>query len=145
MADLPDLVALVRERFGAEGERRVWDEAALRRVAEEAWHPEIVYEESPEWPGASTFKGREAILERFREYQEILGPADSEVREIVDAGDGRVFLTFQYHSESTSGIPVDQLWAYVFTGDEEGQVIRWQAFFDADAARRDLGIDSDGT
>jgi ketosteroid isomerase-like protein len=135
-----DLVELVRQRFGAEGERRVWDEAALRDASETFWHPEIVYEEAKEWPGAGIFTGREAVLERFREYQEILGPAEAEIREIVDVGDGRVFLTFQYQAKSVSGMPVDQLWAYVFTGDEEGQTIRWQAFLDAEEAKRELGI-----
>jgi hypothetical protein len=37
-------------------------------------------------------------------------------------------------------MPVDQLWAYVFTANEEGQMVRWQAFLDAEAVRRDLGI-----
>lgn len=40
-------------------------------------------------------------------------------------------------------MPVDQLWAYLFTSDDDGLTTRWQVYFDIDAARRELGIDPD--
>ncbi len=136
----PDNVALIRERLGAEGERRSWDVPALRAMGEEAWHPEIVYEEADEWPGAGTFRGREAVLARFAEYQEVLGHAEAEVLEIIEFEPDRIFVTFRYHSESSGGMPVDHEWAYEFEA-RDGQVIRWKAYWDADAAREQLGID----
>jgi len=39
---------LIRRAWGREGERRRWDEAGMRRAAEESWHPEIVYREARE-------------------------------------------------------------------------------------------------
>jgi ketosteroid isomerase-like protein len=138
-----DNVALLRERFGAEGETRRWGMAELRAVAEEGWHPDVVYEEAAEWPGAGTFHGREAVLARFAEYQEILGAGENEVVEIVEFEPGRVFLTFRYHTESSAGMPVDHHWAYLFEV-RDGLVVRWKAYLDADAARRELGVEDRG-
>jgi ketosteroid isomerase-like protein len=41
----------------------------------ETWHDEVVYEEDPVFPGAATHRGRAAVLARFRESEEQLGPS----------------------------------------------------------------------
>jgi ketosteroid isomerase-like protein len=122
------------------GERRSWSPAARRETAERHWHPDIVYEEAPEWPGAQSFRGIEAVLRRFAEYQEFLGEAETEVEEVTDLGSDRVLLVFRYWSVSAGqALPVDHRWAYLFQL-EDGLFVHWRAYLDADAAKRDLGL-----
>ena len=45
----------------------------LRETAETYWHPEVEYVEDPRWPGASSYKGREAVLRCFQNYFDALG------------------------------------------------------------------------
>lgn len=131
---------LARRALGAEGERRNWDVSVMRSASEQHWHPQIVYEEAPDWPGAGTFKGREQILARFEEYSDAIGQLESEVEEIAELDDGRVFAVFRAYGHSVSGVPLERRWAYIFT-IEDSKLIYWRAELDPERARRDLGLD----
>lgn len=139
---MSDNLELIRRTLGDEGERRDFDPAQLRARAEENWDPEIVYEEAPAWPGAGTFRGREAILARFGEYIEALGVSEMEIERIEEAADGdRALVVFRAFGRSASGVPVERRWAYVFTF-RDGKVVHWLAEMDPDRARRELGLEN---
>jgi ketosteroid isomerase-like protein len=105
-------VDLVRKAF----------EGDLADAARAYWHPEIEYIEDPRLPGASSYKGRDAVLRCWQGYQEVLDAEDDievTVERVFDAGERQVpFVRFRGHA-STSGIPFDHLWGYVVEVREE--------------------------
>lgn len=112
----------------------------MRRTAEERWDPEIVYVEDPEWPGAGTYSGVQAVLRRFNEVREVLGDAETEVEEVLELSEGRVLVVWRYTSVAAgSGIPLDQQWAYIATL-RDGLLVRLQAVMDIAAVKRDEGL-----
>jgi ketosteroid isomerase-like protein len=107
---------------------------------EKHFHPEIVYEEAPEWPGSQAYRGREAVIRRFDEYREMLGQAETEVDEIIELEDDQILLLFRYRSLTTrQELPVEHRWAYLFEL-RDGQLVHWRAYLDAEAAKRELGV-----
>jgi hypothetical protein len=46
---------------------------SLRVTAETYWHPEVEYVEYPRWPGASRYRGRDAVLRCFQDHMQALG------------------------------------------------------------------------
>lgn len=50
-----------------------------------------------------------------------------------------MLFTFRYHSEGRGGMPLDNVFAYVFVL-RGGLVAEWQAYMDAGTARRELGL-----
>jgi len=99
----------------------------------EAWHEDIVYEEDPLWPGAGIYRGRDAVLARFREYEEQLGHGEAINDEIVERPGG-VVLVFR-HSGVTpgSGVPFEHRWAWVVQ-QRDGKAVHIRAYFDPDEA-----------
>src|SRR3954452_17719089 len=60
-------VEIVRSAFDGVADR------SLDETAETFWHSEITYVEDPRWPGASTYRGRDAVLHCFKGYTDSLG------------------------------------------------------------------------
>jgi ketosteroid isomerase-like protein len=130
---------LIRDAIGAEGERSDFDPERMRERSERLWDEAIVYEEGPDWPGAGTFEGRDAILARFREYTEVLGEMELKVEELDEVDSDRVFAVLQAFGHSVAGVPTERRWSYVFTIRGE-KLVHWKADMDADRARRELGL-----
>jgi ketosteroid isomerase-like protein len=130
-----------RRALGAEGERRNWDLGRMRSASELHWHPEIVYVEGDDWPGAGTFQGRDAILARFEEYSEVIGDLEAEAESIDELDDGRVLAVIRAYGRSVAGVPVERRWAYVFTISDE-KLIHWQAELDPERTRTELGLET---
>src|SRR5213595_3873839 len=95
----------------AETVRRAFEAGAALGVAEGAerfWHPEVEYVEDPRWPGASRYKGRDAVLRCFQAYMEALGREEDlaiTVERVVDAGHRQVPFVRVQSIASTSGVP----------------------------------------
>jgi ketosteroid isomerase-like protein len=104
-------VEVVRKAFEGAGT------GTLQETAETYWHPEIVYVEDPRWPGASTYKGRDAVLRCFQAYMEdALGREEDmtvTVERVFDGGDCQVPFVRVQSPASTSGVPHEHLWGYV--------------------------------
>jgi ketosteroid isomerase-like protein len=139
MASVSDLA---RRTFGSEGELRAWTAEQLVATAERNWDPELIYEEDPLWPGSSTFRGKDAVLERFAEYGEILAGWETQVEAIEEIPPDRGLMVFDFRGQSTGQhVPVEHRWAYLLTAADEGdRVVRWRAYLDPDVARRDAGL-----
>ena len=128
-------VELVRRAWGADG----W---GLEEVASTYWHPDVEYVEDPRWPGASRYRGRDAVLACFRAYQDTMGPrADGavSVERVLDAGDRQVALV-RFHGRSTSGVPHEHLWGYEVRA-KDGLIVYFRAYYEAREALKAVGLE----
>jgi ketosteroid isomerase-like protein len=124
---------LVRHTFD------VFNEHGLEAVVERFWHPEVVYHEAPDFPGAGTYHGRAAVKARFAEYVDLLGTTSADVERVSVRGD-RVAWSVRYTGRSSEGLPNSHSWGYVghIAGDLVTEV---QAYYDSDDAFRALGAE----
>jgi ketosteroid isomerase-like protein len=128
-------VELVRRAFQT-GER------GLEETAEQYWHPEVEYVEDPRWPGASRYKGRDAVLRCFQNYTDALGHEDDievTVERVLDAGERQVPFVRVKSRASTSGVPHEHLWGYVVKVAGE-RVIYFRAYYEPSEALEALGL-----
>ena len=119
-----EAVEVVRNAFEGAGAR------GLQETAETYWHPEVEYEEDPRWPGASRYKGRDAVLRRFQTYMEALGREEDltvTVERVFDAGERQVPFV-RVRGTSTSGVPLEHLWGYVVEV-KEGLIAYFRAYY----------------
>ena len=126
-------VELIRNAFGG---------GDLAEIAEAYWHPEIEYIEDPRLPGASSYKGRDAVVRVWRSYMEVLGDEDDiavTVEDVHDAGDRQVPLVrFRGHAAG-SGIPFEHLWGYVVEIRDE-RIAYLRAFYEPREALEAAGL-----
>jgi ketosteroid isomerase-like protein len=129
-------VEVVRRAFEGAGAR------GLEASAETYWHPEVEYVEDPRWPGASTYKGRDAVLRCFRGYMEALGREEDlavTVERVVDAGERQVPFVRVQSRASTSGVPHEHLWGYVVAVREE-RIAYFRAYYEPAEALEAVGL-----
>lgn len=129
-------VEVVRRAFEGAGTQ------SLAATAETYWHRDVEYVEDPRWPGASTYKGREAVLRCFQSYMEVLGREEDlqvTVERVVDAGDRQVPFIRVRSRASTSGVPHDHLWGYVVEV-REARIAYFQAFYEPAEALEAVGL-----
>ena len=128
-------------RDNVELARRLWsgivENAALGEAAnafpDPAWYPEVEYVEDPRWPGSGSYRGIEAVTARFAEYLEILGAVEIDVDDVRGVTDDTVISIWRSRGRTATGFPYEQEWAWLWTF-RDGQVVRWQAFLDKEAA-----------
>ena len=101
----------------------------------QTWHEDVVYEEDPLFPGSGTYRGRDAVLARFREYEEQLGPTTVSTERIVEGTSGAVVIWKNSGVTSSAGMPFEHRWAWLIQG-RDGKVAHIRAYFDPDEALR---------
>jgi ketosteroid isomerase-like protein len=117
--------------------RQSTDEYAERGIdaLAEIWDPHLVYEEDPLWPGTGTYHGRDAVVARFREYEEQIGRGESTIERIVERPDG-VVVIFRYTGVTPgAGVPFEHLWAWVVQM-RDGKATHIRAYVDPDEPLR---------
>jgi ketosteroid isomerase-like protein len=126
--------------------RRAFEEQGIRPLDETAemfWHPDVEYVEDPRWPGASTYKGRDAVRRCFERYLEALGPLEDftiTVERVFEASGGRLVPFIRYRGRaSSSGAPHEHLWGYVVEVSE-GRIIYFRAYYEPDEALEAVGV-----
>jgi ketosteroid isomerase-like protein len=124
-------------RLYAEG-AKAYAERGLDGLAE-TWHNDIVYEEDPLFPGAGTYRGRAAVLERFREYEEQLGPSAVVIDDIAEHPNGAVLIWRQSGVTPAAGVPFEHRWAWV-ARVRDGKVVHLRAYVDPDEALRTADV-----
>jgi ketosteroid isomerase-like protein len=113
----------------------------VRKIAESYWSPDVVYHEDPQWPGAGSFYGREAVARRVEEYFESMEVLAFDLVEVVEAEDS-LFWTVRLAARGAgSGAPMEHCWGYVGRV-EDGRIAEIRAFVDPDAARAAAGLDA---
>lgn len=103
------------------------------------WDPDVVYEEDPLWPGSATFRGRAAVVARFREYEEQLGAGTATLEEVIRAADAFVVIWRHAGATSAAGVPFEHRWAWV-TRVRDGQITHIRAYFDPEEGLRAVGV-----
>jgi ketosteroid isomerase-like protein len=129
-------VEIVRRAFEGAGAR------GLDETAQSYWHPEIRYVEDPRWPGASTYEGRDAVLNCFKRYAEGLGHVEDfavTVERVFDAGARQVPFVRVQGRASASGLPHEHLWGYVVE-ISEGRMIYFRAYYEPGEALEAVGL-----
>jgi ketosteroid isomerase-like protein len=117
-------------------------EGSLQEAAAAYWHPQIEYVEDPRWPGASRYKGRDAVLRCFRNYMEALGREEDlvvTVERVVDAGECQVPFVRVQSRASTSGVPHEHLWGYVVEVREK-RIVYFRAYYEPGEALEAVGL-----
>jgi ketosteroid isomerase-like protein len=100
----------------------------------ETFDDDVVYEEDPLWPGAATYHGKDAVVARFREYEEQLGRTTVRIERIAVLAEGAVVI-FVNAGVTPSGLPFEHRWAWL--GEmRDGKAVRIRAYFDPDEALR---------
>jgi ketosteroid isomerase-like protein len=121
--------------------RNAFQSANLEELAQAYWHPEIEYVEDPRWPGASRYKGRDAVLRCFRAYTEALGSEGdmvTTVERVIDAGSLQVAFV-RFEGRSASGLPHQHLWAYVVEAKEQ-RIVYLRAYYEPEEALKAAGL-----
>jgi ketosteroid isomerase-like protein len=129
-------VEIVRRAFDGAGAR------SIEQTAETFWHPDITYVEDPRWPGASTYKGRDAALRCFKQYMDALGREEDfvlRVERVIDAGARQVPFVRIGSRASASGLPHEHLWGYVVEV-EDGRIIYLRAYYEPAEALEAAGL-----
>jgi ketosteroid isomerase-like protein len=108
-------------------------------LSEPGWDADLEYVEDPNWPGAGTYRGLEAVRARFEEYMEIFGATDITLEEILDAGDQLVCIFRTEGKSAQSGLPFEHEWAWIWRF-REGQVVAMRAYFHTDEALEAAGL-----
>ena len=101
-------------------------------AAQGFWHPDVEYHEAFDFPGASTYRGRDAVRARFEEYLEVLGDTEASLERVVAKEDRAAWLV-RYAGRTAEGLPHDHTWGYVGRFDD-GMLIECQAHYEADQA-----------
>jgi ketosteroid isomerase-like protein len=94
--------------------------------------PEVVFSEPPEQPGATTFYGRERVLEGFGRWSENWAAQQSVIERVIERGDTVVVLTRE-KLVGRDGIAVEQASGIVFTFRNQ-KVLRFDAYWDQSKA-----------
>ena len=113
----------------------------LQPMIERFADPDLTYHEDPAWPGAATLWGQRAVMDRLREYREVLGRPSVTIEVLQSAGGGRWAAAVRIGGESASGAPWGHLWGYVFDM-RGGRVQAFRAFFDAARPFEELGLEA---
>ena len=126
-------VEIVRQGFGL----------GLDAAAERYWDANIEYHEDPCWPGASSYRGREAVVQCFRDYFEALGAEDVTsigVERVLDASDRGVVAFIRFSGQApASGLPHQHLWGYVVKVEGE-RIVYFRAYYEPTEALEAVGL-----
>jgi ketosteroid isomerase-like protein len=132
--------AVIRGAFEAMSAARGTPVAERDPMLERWFGPEVEYVEDENWPGSSTYRGRESVRDVFAAYEEILG-GDLEVEEVRTGTDGLLAI-IRYKGESTgASVPWEQRWGY-HCRVSDGKISYFRAFADLDEARAAAGVSS---
>src|SRR5215207_1807823 len=97
---------------------RAYNEGGPAALAERFWHPEIVWHEPPETPGAGVYRGREEVLRYFEGFMEALGKVRILDEEVLATDEGLVVAVLRMAGTARSSeIPFQLSVTHVYRFD----------------------------
>jgi ketosteroid isomerase-like protein len=90
-----------------------WDNEAIREMIARFYSPEVELRWSTTGPEARVYRGREGVIEAFREWLEPFSEFYVEPLDFIEQGDRVVVPNRQRGIGSTSGIPVEGVYTHV--------------------------------
>jgi ketosteroid isomerase-like protein len=112
----------------------VWNDEGLEAMAERFWHPDIVWEEAPDFPDAGVRRGRDEAVRRMSERLELLGHIQIEVLDARRTGANILIEAIVRGTGSASGAPVANREFFLITVGPDGLSTRFREYLDRDAA-----------
>jgi len=108
-------------------------------VVNEIWarvaHPDIVYVEDPQWPGAGEYRGLDEVARCWSAYDDLLGDSAELIVELVEPLGDSVFALVRATGRTREAqVPFDHTWGYRCRMTE-GLVSYLRAYLDPEAAR----------
>jgi ketosteroid isomerase-like protein len=134
-------------REGVERIRRAVDAFNRRDVDAllECNHPDIVYQTaiaSMEGEGG-VYHGHEGVRQWSRDLDEAMEDLHGELDELYDLGDGRYLGAGRFQGRGKgSGAEFDVPMAWVYIADDDGLILRYEAYFEREKALESVGLDT---
>jgi ketosteroid isomerase-like protein len=107
-------------------------------AAAEFLDPEVVFSEPPEQPGATTFYGRDRVLEGFGKWSKTWSTQQSVIEKVIEHDDTVVVLTRE-KLVGRDGIAIEQPCGTVFTVKNQ-KIVRFDSYWDQRRALEAAGM-----
>jgi ketosteroid isomerase-like protein len=116
-----------------------WDDEAIREITERYWSPEVELRWSSTAPDARVYRGRDGLIQAFREWSEAFSEYHLEPLDFIEVGDRVAVPNRQWGIGSTSGIPVEieVTWVYEI---RDNQMARLDEYDTLDEALEAVGL-----
>ena len=110
-----------------------WDDEAIREMAERSFSPEVELRWSRSGPEVWVYQGRDGVIQAFREWQESFREYYIEPLDFIEVGDRVVVPNRQWGIGSTSGIPVEDefTWVYEIRDNQMARVDEYDSLEEA--------------
>ncbi len=127
-------VQTVRDIYESLG--RMNDFADVRPVVERYAHPDVEWApiEAPE-----TYQGHDGVERAFAAWFEAMEDFDVDLKELIDAGERVIAVTYHSARGKGSGMEVGQ-WVFQLFSFREGKISRFEEFAERDEAMRAAGL-----
>jgi ketosteroid isomerase-like protein len=116
-----------------------WDDEAIREMTERFWSPEIELRWSRSAPEARVYRGREGLIQAFREWQEAFSEFYIEPLDFIEQEDRVIVPNRQWGTGSTSGIPVEMEFTWVYE-TRDNQIARVDEYDTLEEALEAAGL-----
>jgi ketosteroid isomerase-like protein len=113
-----------------------WHDEAIRAMAERFWSPEIELQWSRTGPETRAYRGRDGVIEAFREWVAPFSEYYVEPLDFIEQ-EGRVIVPMrQWGIGTTSGVPVEieVTWVYEVRDNQVSRVDEYDTLEEAVAA-----------
>ena len=116
-----------------------WDDEAIREMTGRFWSPEVELRWTRSGPEARVYRGRDGVIQAFREWLELFSEYYCEPLDFIEVGDRVVVPNRQWGIGSTSGIPVEieVTWVYEI---RDNQMARLDEYDTLDEAVEATGL-----
>jgi ketosteroid isomerase-like protein len=119
---------------------QVWNESGPAGVVDGFYAENAIYRESPEWPGAGVYQGRDAIVARLQSLVDLIGPFEVRIDRLVDAGDDLfVAITEMIGEAAKTDAPYTQSFGVVHRM-RDGMIVEADYYLHPTDALRAAGI-----
>ena len=116
-----------------------WDGEAIREMTEQFWSPEVELRWARGNPEARVYQGRDGVIQAFREWSEAFSEYYNEPLEFIEVGDRVVVPNRQWGIGSTSGIPVEDEFTWVYE-IRDSQIARVDEYDSLEEALEAVGL-----
>lgn len=99
---------------------------------------DVTYEEDPVWPDAGTYRGPDAVSQRFREYRDLMHIEGSARGRVIDADLVLAEVRIEMLS-AEAGSRIEFLWTFTVRV-EDGGIAQFRAWYDPAEAARVAGL-----
>ncbi len=116
-----------------------WDSEAIRELVEQQYAPEVELRWAAGNPEGHVYRGREGVIQAFREWVEPFSEYYTEPLDFIEAGDQVVIPQRQWGVGGISGIPVETEVTHVYEF-RDGQIIRIDEYETLEEALEAVGL-----